>query len=129
MVEVFNEEESELKEIALSELEHILHLHLDSLNKSDLKKWAAGGGFQALRDRLRDPRAGMRDEALILLTRLADEWVIGQSQVVDLLIEALKDENLQVRGDAACGLQRLTEKDLGLDYEAWKSWRDEEGRS
>jgi hypothetical protein len=48
-------------------------------------------------------------------------------RVVEGLIAAIRDESLAVNRAAAASLRILTGQDLGLDHEAWVTWRDSAG--
>ena len=121
LVEAIKDEDLDVKAMALYKLSNALGS--PSLNKNDVKKWADSGGFDALIHELSASAPGFRAFAVVCLARLEDR------RVIEPLIAALKDEDLQVRSDAAWGLEMLTKKDFGQNYNAWQSWWEREGRA
>jgi HEAT repeat protein len=47
------------------------------------------------------------------------------ARAVEPLIEALQDEDAQVRDRAAEALQKITGKDFGKDADKWRQWQKE----
>jgi hypothetical protein len=82
---------------------------------------APGGGILADRfiANLKSPVVGMRRRAATML------GLSHQPRVVEPLIEALEDDDAQVREAAAGSLRRLTGQEFGADQAKWSQWWEE----
>jgi HEAT repeat protein len=71
---------------------------------------------------LRDEKAAVRYNAIDTLIKIKD------LRAIEPLIAALNDKNQQVRLEAVRALEELTQQKIGLNFERWQKWFEENRR-